>query len=145
MKKYLTQMLTEINDNPKAIENYKEEFLLKVIFAHSFLPDYKLDLPEGEPPFRPAAEPMGMTPTNMFSEARRMYVFTRKDLTAIKRESLFISLLEGVHPDEAKVLVAMKDQKLHKMYPKITHKLVSDAGIIPAPAAKEKKAAKETT
>jgi hypothetical protein len=145
MKKYLTQMLAEINENPKAIEKYKEEFLMKVIFAHSFLPEYKMDLPEGEPPFKPASEPMGMTPTNMFSEARRMYVFTRKDLTAIKRESLFISLLEGVHPDEAKVLVAMKDQKLHKMYPKITHKLVSDAGIIPAPVAKEKKAAKETT
>ena len=145
MKKYLTQMLAEINDNPKAIEKYKEEFLLKVVFAHSFLPDYKMDLPEGEPPFRPAAEPMGMTPTNMFSEARRMYVFTRKDLSALKRESLFISLLEGVHPDEAKVLIAMKDQKLHKMYPKITHKLVSDVGLIPAPVAKEKKAAKETT
>lgn len=138
-------MLAEINDNPKAIEKYKEEFLLKVVFAHSFLPDYKMDLPEGEPPFRPAAEPMGMTPTNMFSEARRMYVFTRKDLSALKRESLFISLLEGVHPDEAKVLIAMKDQKLHKMYPKITHKLVSDVGLIPAPVAKEKKAAKETT
>ena len=145
MKKYLTQMLAEINDNPKAIEKYKEEFLLKVVFAHSFLPDYKMDLPEGEPPFKPAAEPMGMTPTNMFSEARRMYVFTRKDLSALKRESLFISLLEGVHPDEAKVLIAMKDQKLHKMYPKITHKLVSDVGLIPAPVAKEKKAAKETT
>ena len=144
MKKYLTQMLTEINENPKAIDNYKQEFLLKVIFAHSFLPEYKLNLPEGEPPFKPAAEPMGMTPTNMFSEARRMYVFTREDLSAIKRESLFISLLEGIHPDEAKVLIAMKDQKLHKMYPKITHKLVSDAGIIPAPVAKEKKAAKET-
>jgi hypothetical protein len=145
MKKYLTQMLAEINDNPKAIENYKEEFLLKVIFAHSFLPDYKMDLPEGEPPFKPASEPMGMTPTNMFSEARRMYVFTRKDLSAIKRESLFISLLEGVHPDEAKVLIAVKDQKLTKLYPKITHKLVSDAGIIPAPVAKEKKVTKETT
>ena len=144
MKKYLTQMLTEINDNPKAIDNYKQEFLLKVIFAHSFLPEYKLNLPEGEPPFKPAAEPMGMTPTNMFSEARRMYVFTRDDLTAIKRESLFISLLEGVHPDEAKILIAMKDQKLNKLYPKITHKLVSDAGIIPAPIAKEKKATKET-
>lgn len=144
MKKYLTQMLTEINDDPKTIANYKEEFLLKVIFAHAFLPDYKMDLPEGEPPFKPAAEPMGMTPTNMFSEARRMYVFTRKDLTAVKRETLFISLLEGVHPDEAKVLIAMKDQKLNKLYPKITHKLVSDAGIIPAPVAKEKKATKET-
>jgi hypothetical protein len=138
MKKYLTQMLAEINENPKAIENYKEEFLLKVVFAHSFLPDFKMDLPEGEPPFKPASEPMGMTPTNMFSEARRMYVFTRKDLSNIKRESLFISLLEGVHPDEAKVLIAMKDQKLHKMYPKITHKLVSDAGIIPAPLKTKK-------
>ena len=144
MKKYLTQMLAEINENPKAIDNYKQEFLLKGIFAHSFLPEYKLNLPEGEPPFKPAAEPMGMTPTNMFSEARRMYVFTREDLSAIKRESLFISLLEGIHPDEAKILIAMKDQKLHKMYPKITHKLVSDAGIIPAPIAKEKKATKET-
>jgi hypothetical protein len=48
-------------------------------------------------------------------------------------------LLEGVHPEEAKVLIAIKDQKLTKLYPKITHKLVSDAGIIPAPVAKEKK------
>jgi hypothetical protein len=46
--------------------------------------------------------------------------------------------LEGVHPEEAKVLIAMKDQKLTKLYPKITHKLVSDAGIIPAPVKKEK-------
>lgn len=138
MRKYLTQMLTEINENPKAIENYKDDFLLKVIFAHAFLPDYKMDLPEGEPPFKPASEPMGMTPTNLFSEARRMYVFTRKDLNALKRESLFISMLEGIHPDEAKVIIAVKDQKLTKLYPKITHKLVSDVGIIPAPVKKEK-------
>lgn len=143
MKKYLTQMLTEINDNPKAIENYKTEFLLKVVFAHSFLPNYKMKLPEGEPPFKPASEPMGMTPTNLFSEARRFYVFCREDLTPMKREGLFISLLEGIHPDEAKVLIAMKEQKLTKMYPKITWKLVSDAGIIPAPAV-EKKVAKQS-
>jgi hypothetical protein len=51
--------------------------------------------------------------------------------------------LEGVHPDEAKVLIAVKDQKLNKLYSKITHKLVSDAGIIPAPVKKEKVASKE--
>jgi hypothetical protein len=141
MKKYLTQMLAEINENPKAIESYKTEFLLKVVFAHAFLPNYKMKLPEGDPPFKPAAEPMGMTPTNLFSEARRFYVFCREDLTPMKREGLFISMLEGVHPDEAKVLIAMKEQKLTKMYPKITWKLVSDAGIIPAP---EKKVAKQS-
>jgi hypothetical protein len=145
MRKYLTQMMQDINDNPKNIQNYKDDFLLKVIAAHAFLPDYKMLLPEGEPPFKPTAEPMGMTPTNLFSEAKRFYVFCRKDLTAIKRESLFIGLLEGIHPEEAKIVIAVKDQKLQKMFPKITHKLLSDAGIIPAPVAKEKKVTQENT
>jgi hypothetical protein len=139
MQKYLTQMLEEINNDPKSIEKYKDNFLLKVVFAHSFLPDYKMRLPEGEPPFKPGAEPMGMTPTNLFAEAKRFYVFMRDDLSAIKRETLFIGLLEGIHPDEAKVVIAVKDQKLHKLYPKITWKLVSDAKIIPPPPEKEKK------
>jgi len=142
MRKYLTQVLNEINEDPITIIKYKDDFMLKVILAHSFLPNYKMLLPEGEPPFKPTAEPMGMTPTNLFSEAKKLYVFCREDLTAVKRESLFISLLENVHPEEAKILIAVKDQKLQKMFPKITHKLASDAGIIPAPIAKEKKATK---
>lgn len=132
-------MLKEINDDPKAIENYKADFMLKVIAAHSYLPDYKMLLPDGDPPFRPAAEPMGMTPVNLFSEIKKMYVFCRKDLTNIKRESLFVSMLESVHPEEAKVLLAVKDQKLTSLYPKLTHKLFSDAGVIPAAAPKKAK------
>lgn len=136
MKKYLVEMLNEINEDPKTLEKYKTEFLLKALFAHAFLDSHKWILPEGEPPFKPAAEPMGMTETNLYTEAKRLYVFMRADLTPIKRETLFINLLEGIHPEEAKVLIAVKDQRLHKLYPKITHKLVSDAGFIPAPAKK---------
>jgi len=66
----------------------------------------------------------------LFSELRRMYVFLREDLTPIKRESLFISLLEGVHPEEAKMLIAVKDQELHKLYPKINRKLLEKAGLL---------------
>ena len=138
MKQYLTEMLKEINDDPKTIEKHKNEFLLKVLFAHAFLPSHKMLLPEGEPPFKPADQPLGMTDTNLFTECKKMYVFMRADLKPIKRESLFIGLLEGIHPKEAAILIAVKDQKLHKMYPKITHKLVSDAGIIPPPVKKEK-------
>lgn len=141
MQKYLTQMLEEINSDPKTIDKHKDNFLLKVIFAHAFLPNFKMKLPEGEPPFKAGAEPMGMTPTNLFAEAKRFYIFIREDLSAIKRESLFIGMLEGIHPDEAKVIIAVKDQKLNKLYPKITWKLVSDAGIIPVPPVKEKKSA----
>ena len=145
MRKYLPEMLDAINKDPKTVVQYKDDFLLKVIAAHSFLPDYKMILPEGEPPFKKSDEPLGMTPTNLFNECKRFYVFCRKDLTALKRESLFISMLEGVHPSEAKILIAVKDQQLGKLYPKITWKLISDAGIIPAPKEDTKrKKTKET-
>lgn len=141
MRKYVTQMLEEINSDPKAIEIYKDDAVLKLIFEYSFEPSKKMILPEGEPPFKPAAEPLGMTPTNLFSEMRRLYVFCRKDLTPLKRESLFISLLEGCHPTEAEVLIAVKDQTLHKKYPKITRKLVTDAGFVPPLEKKAKESA----
>ncbi len=143
MKKYLTEMLAEINNDPSTIKNFKDEFLLKVVFAHAFLPNYKFQLPEGEPPFKPAPEPMGMTETNLFVECKRFYnVFCKADVKPLRREALFIGLLEGIHPEEAKILIAVKDQKLNKLYPKITWKLVSEAGIIPAAPEKEKKVAK---
>lgn len=140
MKKYLTEVLKEINENPKAIENYKNDFLLKVILAHSFLPNFKFLLPEGEPPFKPAAEPLGMTETNLNTECKKFHnLFCNDKLKQIKRESLFIGLLEHIHPTEAEILIAVKDQKLQKMYPKITWKLASDAGIIPEAPKKDKK------
>lgn len=139
--KYLTEMLDEINKDPKSIANYKENFLLKVLLAHAFLPNYKFLLPEGEPPFKPAPEPMGMTETNLYVECKRFHnVFCNEKLTPLRREALYIGLLEGIHPEEAKVLNAVKDGKLSKLYPKITWKLASDAGIIPAAPEKKSKA-----
>jgi hypothetical protein len=138
MRKYVTEMLDEINNDPSKIELYKNDAALKIIFDYAFDPAKKFILPEGEPPFKPSAEPMGMTPTNLFSELRRMYVFCRADLKPIKRESLFISFLEGVHPTEAKMLIAVKEQALHKLYPKITRKMLEKAGVIQPLPKKEK-------
>mgnify|MGYP006995912341 CR=1 FL=1 len=131
-------MLDEINADPKKIELYKADAALRLIFEYAFIPEKKFILPEGDPPYKPAAEPLGMTPTNLFSELRRLYIFCRADLKPLKRESLFVSFLEGVHPDEAKLLLAVKDQKLTKLYPKVTRKLVESAGFIPPiPSKKE--------
>ena len=108
---------------------------------YAFDPAKKWILPEGEPPYKHSAEPIGMTPTNLYGELRRLYVFNRADLKPVKREQLFISLLEGVHPDEAKFLCAVKDQTLHKLYPKVTRKLITDAGILPPVEKKAKESA----
>lgn len=142
MAKYITEILEEINTDPKKIEQYKTNAALRLIFEHAFLPEKKFVLPDGDPPFKPDAAPIGMNPANLYQEVRKLYVFCRADLTPIRRETLFVQLLENVHPSEAKLILAIKDQNLTKVYPKITHKLVADAGFVPAPVAKEKVAKK---
>lgn len=141
MRKYVTEMLKEINEDPaKGMELYGKDAALKIIFEYSFDPSKKMILPEGEPPYKPSAEPLGMTPTNLFMELRRLYVFCRADLHPMKRESLFVSFLEGCHPTEAELLIHVKDQTLHKLYPKITRKLMEKHGIVePLPKKTAKK------
>jgi len=39
--------------------------------------------------------------------------------------------MEGIHEDEARMLIAIKDQKLNKLYPKLTKKWAEDNGFIP--------------
>lgn len=128
---FLPEILEEINTDPKLLSTkYKGNSALRIIFEYAFLPEKKFLLPEDEPPYRQDAAPIGMSPAILTQELRRFYVFLRADLKPIKREALFISLLESVHPSEAKLVIAIKDQKLHKLYKKITRKLVADAGFI---------------
>ena len=143
MRKYITELLEEMNCNPDLIDQYAKDpnykQILTQIFDYAFLMEKKWILPEGTPPFKPAPEPLGMTETNLYAEFRRFYVFNRADLAPLKRESMFINLLEGIHPKEAEMLIALKDQKLHKMYNKITKTAVAKAGFIPNDNSKSKK------
>ena len=129
--KYLTEVLEEINSYPKTIEKYKNDVALKILFEYAYLPEKKFDLPEGEPPYKPDDAPIGMSPANLRMEMRRLYIFKREDLKLLRREQLFINLLESVHPEEAKLLLAVKEQKLNKLYKKVTRKVVEEAGFIP--------------
>jgi len=111
-------MLAEINEDPATITKYKDNGALRLIFEHAFDPDKKFFLPEGDPPFKEDAAPIGMSPANLHMEARKLYVFCRADLNKLRRESLFIQLLENLHPYESKLILAIKDQKLTKMISK---------------------------
>jgi hypothetical protein len=51
----------------------------------------------------------------LYTEARRLYLFLKggnPNLTSFRRETLYITLLETVHPDDAKLLLAIKEKKL---------------------------------
>lgn len=133
MTKYVTEMLEDIQSDPTRINNYKDSNILKFVFEHAFNPDKKFVLPEGNPPYKEDSAPIGMSPANLIMEVKKFYVFCRADLNAVRRETLFVQLLENVHPTEAVLLLAIKDQTLSKMYKKITHKLVYDAGLVSVP------------
>lgn len=84
------------------------------------------DLPEGAPPFKSDPKiPIGMADTNLFVEVRRLYIFMKeKYLPRIKKEALFIQMLEGLHHTEAELLIAVKDGKLEERYKGVTRELV---------------------
>lgn len=144
MTKYLIEMLEEMNADKANFAKYQTCAALRVLLDYAFDPEKKFVLPEGDPPFKPDPGPLGMSPANLMMEVKRFYVFCRKDLKPYKRESLFVQLLENIHPTEAKMMLHVKDQTLTKMFPKLTHKVLFDAGFITVePVAKVSKSAKK--
>ena len=96
----------------------------------NFDPNLSLDLPEGEPPFKKELDvPMGMSHTNLLKEVRRFYIWLDKNtnLPKLKKESLFINLLEGLHWTEAEALILAKDRKLTKKYKTLKEDLIREA------------------
>ena len=59
-----------------------------------------------------------------------MYRFVKggaDKLPSLKRESMFVQLLEGLSAEEAELLVLVKDKKLTSKYKRITRSTVAEA------------------
>ena len=67
--------------------------------------------------------------TTIRREFKHFYHFIKggnDSINSIRRESMFINILEGLHPLEAEILILVKDKKLDTKY-KITKEIVSQA------------------
>jgi hypothetical protein len=129
MTPYITEILDEINNNPSLVlTKYKDNYAVKAIFEYAFDKTKKFVLPQGIPPFKKDTAPLGMSPGNFYQQVKKFYIFLRKDLTNVRREQLFIQLIEGLHPSEADVCIAIKDQSLTSKYNNITADLAVKAG-----------------
>jgi len=105
---------------------------LRAIFQGVYDKGIIWDLPEGAPPYKPCEyfDQEG----RLYQETRRLYLFIKDgnpNLTKLKRESLFIALLESIAPADAKLMVEVKDKKMP--YKDITLNLVQETfpGLIP--------------
>ena len=62
-------------------------------------------------------------------EYQKFYNFIKggnDSLSSLRRESMFINILQGLHPLEAEILILVKDKKLDTKY-KITKQIVAEA------------------
>lgn len=74
-------------------------------------------------------KPMNVGRTSLRNEYTKLYNFVKggnDTLSSIRRETMFINVLEGLHPLEAELLCLVKDKKLTDKY-NITHDLVKEA------------------
>lgn len=131
-------LVPEIFEQASALPTQKERraFLrehdspeLRDIIRINYDPSIECLLPKGRPPYTADDAPAGHSPSHLGKKFRRFKYFfngpTGRQTEPLKRESMFIELLESIHHTEAELLILAKDKKMK--YPGITEKLCKDA------------------
>ena len=102
-------------------------------------------LPLGAPPYRPT-DAANDVQGRLYSEIQKFYLFVEggnpppPNLPNLKREQLFIQLLERVDPDDSKLIIAVKDRDLTSLFKSLTVDVINEAfpGLIDVPKQQEK-------
>ena len=102
---------------------------LRSIFIINYDDSLQCLLPEGTPPFKENEAPEGTEHTKLEKEGRILHHFFKGGSTIprIRREQMFIQLLEGLSAEEAELLVLCNDGNLNDKYKRITKAVVSEA------------------
>ena len=87
-------------------------------------------VPTGEVPYTPNDAPVGTDHTRLEQEYRGFYRFVKGGqdrLPSLKRESMFVQMLEGLSAEEAELVCLVKDKKLNKVYKGLSESVVKEA------------------
>jgi len=121
----------------------RENFATKALLQLNYHPDVKWHLPPGSPPYTPG-QVADSTPNSLHFEVKKLDYYvdpSPHDLPLLRRESMFVQLLERLDPNDAKLILAVKDRKLS--YKGLSYKLVKDTWDDLLPDIEEKKDSEE--
>jgi len=105
-------------DKIKVLKKYEND-ALKTLLIWNFDESIISLLPQGEVPYQPNESPLGVDHSSLRRDYKNLYNFVKggnDSLSKIRRETIFIQILESLHPNEADVLVLVKDKKLSDKY-----------------------------
>ena len=117
----ILELVSEQKTDAKKIALLKEYEcdILKSLFIWNFDESVISLLPPGSVPYKANENPLGTDHSSLRREQRNLYMFVKGGndaLSTIRRETIFIQMLEGLHPKEADIIVAVKDGDLEDMY-----------------------------
>ena len=127
----ILELVSKQRSRAKKVEVLKkyEDLSLKTLFIWNFDDTVVSMIPPGEVPYNPNEVPVGTDHTSLRREYRHLYNFVKggnDGLSSLRRETMFIQMLEGLHPEEAKILCLVKDKCLQTKY-KLTYDVVAEA------------------
>ncbi len=105
-------------DKIKMLQQYKND-ALKTLLIWNFDESIISLLPSGEVPYQPNESPLGVDHSSLRRDYKNLYNFVKggnDSLSKIRREAIFIQILESLHPNEAEVLILVKDKNLEDKY-----------------------------
>ena len=131
----LSEILTKVHGaktKAQKIKILQEEdcMALRQIIKWSFDPKIETGLPSGTPPYIENDAPEGTEHMLLRTEGDKLYHYIKDadpNLQSTVRERMFIRLLEGLHKDEAELLCAVKDKRIHQVYKGLSTAVVIEA------------------
>ena len=130
-----SEIFTKVNNAKVKEEKIKslkqnDSVPLRQILKGAFDPKIEWDLPEGTPPYKVNEAPAGTEHTLLFTETKRLWHFVKgadPKLSKTRKEMMYIQMLEGLHADEAKLLISVKEKNLNATYKGLTDAVVKEA------------------
>ncbi len=128
----ILELVSEQRTKVKRVEILQEyrDDSLTAILIWNFDERVQSAVPDGQVPYKENEVPVGTDHTSLRREWKQLYHFIKggnDSLSSLRRESMFIQLLEGLHPKEAEIICLVKDKELESVYPKVTLDVVKQA------------------
>ena len=118
------EILKKANESQDPVQTLKEylqkDSRLSTVLGYALNPNFKMPLPDGIPPYIPSQHPIGVAPVEILNTHNKLYIMYNKDTKQYRKEEIFVQWLEDMAPEEADLMIKIKDQTLPEAFSKLT-------------------------
>jgi mRNA-degrading endonuclease YafQ of YafQ-DinJ toxin-antitoxin module len=126
----LFQLCEEAEGVPERVKLLQEHatFGIKTLLQANYKEAIEFDLPEGTPPYKENEAVPGNQSRHFEKLVKQLkHLIKHSPLSAYKKETIYIKLLESLSAEDAKIMIAVKDKNLKGLYKTLTEATVRKA------------------